>query len=390
MLTKNDIQRDLLQKFDELCKKANVKYVLHGHAAFLAYNNQPFEEINTLEVLMCQGDAEKVSDILDDDAYYFEDFRSNPKFDRSFMMFGFKNSLDVKRKELNFLTTRYIDNQCIRIFIHFIEQPLSKINGKLLVNNRKILKFKYMDKDYEYRNFKTKRKFVNNVFKVVSDDFYNKRIYNLKKKAVSINTWDDIKKYPLIKITGKRRVESDLFDTINQVDFDGISSYIIGDFERYAEHYYGKNWRDKKWPGINRLSSALISWEEFSKDPEVIKCVDEIQKRYDIIYQKQASVSDSRTAVKNMKNQIKMSKSVIYTREDMLEQKDKIMELYQTENMEELGTVLEPLIRSLSIGINRGYTYSVDEDIDNVLDSYLRKTNETELANEIKKYKVDI
>ena len=74
----------------------------------------------------------------------------------------------------------------------------------------------------------------------------------------------------------------------------------------------------------------------------------------------------------------------------MLEQKDKIMELYQTENMEELGTVLEPLIRSLSIGINRGYTYSVDEDIDNVLDSYLRKTNETELANEIKKYKVDI
>ena len=66
------------------------------------------------------------------------------------------------------------------------------------------------------------------------------------------------------------------------------------------------------------------------------------------------------------------------------------MKLYQTENMEELGTVLEPLIRSLSIGINRGYTYSVDEDIDNVLDSYLRKTNETELANEIKKYKVDI
>lgn len=245
-----------------------------------------------------------------------------------------------------------------------------------------------MDKDYEYRNFKTKRKFVNNVFKVVSDDFYNKRVYNLKKKAVSINTWEDIKKYPLVKITGKRRVESDLFDTINQVDFDGISSYIIGDFERYAEHYYGKNWRDKKWPGINRLSSALISWEEFSKDPKVIKCVDEIQKRYDIIYQKQASVSDSRTAVKNMKNQIKMSKSVIYTREEMLEQKEEIMELYQAGNMEELEEIIKPLIRSLSIGIKRGYTYSVDEDIDKIVDSYLRENDESELADRIVEHRI--
>ena len=390
MLTKTDIQRDLLQKLDELCKKANVKYVLHGHAAFLAYNHQPFEGINTLEALMCQGDAEKVSDILDDDTYYFEDFRSNPKFDHPFMMFGFKNSLDMKKKELSFNTTRYIDNQCIRIFIHFIEKPLSKINDKIRVNNQKILKFKYMEKDYEYRNFKSKRKFVNNVFKVVNDDFYNKRIYNLKKKTASINTWEDIKKYPLIKISGKRAVESDLFNTINQVDFDGIPSFIIGNFERYAEQFYGKNWEERKWPNINRFSSALISWEEFSKDPEVIECLDEIQKLYDIIYQKQASVSDNRDAVKNMKKQIKMSKSVIYTREEMIGQKDKIMELYQSENMKDLGIVLEPLIRSLSIGISRGYTYSVDEDIDNVLDSYLRKTKETKLANEIKKYKVDI
>ena len=105
MLTRNDVQRDLLQKFDDLCRKANVKYVLHGHAAFLAYFEKPINQVNSLEVLMCQGDAEKVSNILDDDAYYFEDSRSNPKFNGPYMMFGYKNSLDLKNKDLNYNTT---------------------------------------------------------------------------------------------------------------------------------------------------------------------------------------------------------------------------------------------------------------------------------------------
>lgn len=91
MLTRNDIQRDLLEKFNELCDKANVNYVLHGHAAFLAFNNLPINKVNSFEVLMCQGDAEKVSNILDDDAYYFEDSKSNPKFTGPYMMFGLKN-----------------------------------------------------------------------------------------------------------------------------------------------------------------------------------------------------------------------------------------------------------------------------------------------------------
>ena len=72
--------------------------MLHGHAAFLGYYNKSFEEVNSLEVLMCQGDAEKISNILDDDSYYFEDFRTNPKFDRHYMLFGFKNSIDLKIK----------------------------------------------------------------------------------------------------------------------------------------------------------------------------------------------------------------------------------------------------------------------------------------------------
>lgn len=390
MLTRTDVQRDLLQKFDELCKKANVKYVLHAHAAFLAYYNEPIDQLNSLEVLMCQGDAEKVSNLLDDDRYYFEDSKSNPKFDMYYMMFGLKNSLDLKNKDINFNTNRHIDNHCIRIIIHFIEQPRNKITSKILVNNRKILKFRHMKGDFNYRHYKSKRKFTNYLFKVINDDFYNEKMYNFKKKSISIDTWDDITKYPLIKITSKRPVESDMFESILPVKLDGISSFIIEDFETYAKSFYGRKWEEKRWPSVRGHTSPLVSWDEYSNDPEVQERIAEIQKRYDIIYAQYVKTAESRKVVRDMKKQIRQSKSVIYTREEMIEEKDNIMKLYQEGNMDELEIILEPLIKSLSIGINRGYTYSVDEDIDNIVDSYLRKTDESELADDIKKYRIEI
>ena len=45
MLTREEIQIDLLTKLNELCDKANVKYVLHDQAAFLAYNDEPIDSV---------------------------------------------------------------------------------------------------------------------------------------------------------------------------------------------------------------------------------------------------------------------------------------------------------------------------------------------------------
>lgn len=390
MLTRREMQRNLLQKFYELCKKANVKYVLHGHVALLAYFNKPIKDVNSLEVLMCQGDAEKVSKILDDDTYYFEDSRSNPKFDRPYMMFGIKNSLDFKHKDLHFNKSRHIDNHCIRILIHFIEKPRNRITNKILKKNRRILKFRNMDDDLNHRSFKSERKYTNYLFKIISDDSYNKMMYHFKKKAIAIDTWDNITKYPFIRVTSKKPVESDVFDSILPVTIDGVSSYIIEDFERYARYFYGEKWDTKGWVSIESFTSTMISWEEYSNNPEVKKCFEEIQKRNDLIHTQYKKTLPYRKVVKEMKKQINQSKRVIYTREEFIPQKDKIMELYQSGNMEELEVILNPLIRALKLGINRGYTYSVDDDIDNIVDSYLRDIDNSELADKIKEYRIEI
>ena len=390
MLTRNDVQHALLQKLNELCKKANVKYVLHGNAAFLAYHNQPINQINSFEVLMCQGDAERVSSLLDDDAFYFEDSRSNPKFTGSYMMFGLKKSMDLKTKDLNFDTSRNIDNHCIRIIIHFIERPKRRIAGKILGINNKLIKFRYMDDDFNYRDYKSKRRLANNVFKVINDGFYNNRVHGFKKRALSIDTWNDIKKYPLVQITGKAPVESKIFDSILPVDFDGVSSFILEDFEEYAKSFYGVTWQEKQWASVNLCSSALISWQDYSNDPEVKQCLDEIQKRFDIIQCEYVKTEDYRKEIKEMKEQIRQSKRVIYVREECIQEKDKIMELYRVGDNKKLGIMLDHLIEALTIGIDRGYTFSVDEDIDNIVDSYLRENNYSNLADDIIKYRMDV
>ena len=390
MLTRNDVQRDLLQKFTELSKKANVNYVLHAQAAFLAYNNQPINQINSLEVLMCQGDAEKVSNLLDDEAYYFEDSRSNPKFTGPYMMFGLKKSIDLKTKDLNFETSRNIDNHCIRIIIHFIERPKRRVSGKVLGINNKLLKFRYMEDDFNFRNYKSKRKWANNLFKVVNDGFYNNRIRDFKKRYISIDTWNDIKKYPLVQITGKPPFKSSLLDSVLPVDLDGVSSYIVEDFEEYAKNFYGVNWPEKQWASVNECSSALLSWEDYSNDPEVKRRLDEIQKRFDIIQYEYAKTVDCRREINEMKRQIRQSKRVIYVREECIQQKDNIMKLYREGDNKQLRIMLDPLIEALTIGINRGYTFSVDEDIDNIVDSYLRENNYSNLADDIIKYRMDV
>lgn len=190
-----------------------------------------------------------------------------------------------------------------------------------------------MKDDFNYRNYKSKRRFINNVFKVVPDDFYNNRMYNFKKRKISIDTWQDIKNYPLVQITGKLPVKSNMFNSIAQVQLDGVSSYVIKDFDTYAKSFFGVGWKNNQWASLNNCNSNLISWDDYSNDHEVKHIIDEIQKRYDIIHCKYITTWDCRKEIKEMKEQIIQSKRVIYVREESIQQKDKIIELFKQKNM---------------------------------------------------------
>lgn len=391
MLTRSDIQIKLLNKLNELCEEAGVKYVLHGRGAFLAYYGEPIEDLAVLEVMMCQGDAEKIADLLDDDSFYFEDFRSNPKFDKHFMMFGYRDSLDLKMREVNFMKTRHIDNNCIHINIRFIEHAAPTGTGKKLRFRRKLWKLRYLDVETNRLwYYKYGKKVLNGFYNLTGNERSIKRRYNVKKEHFSIWTWDDIKDYPLVKITGTKEIESELFDEIVPADLDGVPSYIFKDFDRYATFYYGKNWETKRWKAPTGCTSSIVSWEEYSNVPEIQESLDTIQMLYEEIFTTSKSTKKEKAVIRKMKRHVKQSGRVIHKREEFIEQKDEIIKLYEDGDIEELTIVLKPLIQAQQHGIHLGYTFPVDEDIDKILDWYLREVEREELADKIQDYRIDV
>lgn len=411
MLTRREIQLDLLRKLNELCEKANVNYVLHGQAAFLAYRNEPIDDLNSLEVMMCQGDAEKIVELLDDDKFYFEDFRSNPKFDKHFMIFGYKNSLDLKVRDLNFMKTRHIQNHCIRINIRFIEHPVATGMAKSLRLKRLIWKFRNLNITTEYLwYFNYIKKILNIIYKIIGEENAIKRRYELKKKHFSIWTWDEIKNYPIVKISGISGVKSKLFDDIITKELDGVQSFIFNDFKQYGFYFYGNNWEKKTWKSVKGYSSSLISWQDYINDPDVKKSLDVIQKHYEYTYAKSSNLQENKYLKKikgivfpksnemynnkliilNMRKNVKQSGSIIHTRENFIKQKEELIWLYNNKNYDELEIRLKPLIQSMQNGIHIGYSYSVDSEIDELLDSYLRDIGRNELADKIQYYRIDV
>ncbi len=410
MLTRRDIQLDLLQKLNELCDKANVKYVLHGQSAFLAYNEEPIDYIDSFEVLMCQSDAEKIADMLDDDKYYFEDFRSNPKFDEHFMMFGYKESLDLKIKDLNFMKTRNIDNHCIRINIRFIEHPIEK--GYQLEYYRHLFwKFRFLNVTTDDLWYLNKLKgFINFIYGIVGEERITNHRYNSKRKSYTIDTWDDIKNYKVIRIDDAGNIKSEIFNDIVPKELDGVPSFIFKDFNYYASHYYGFNWEEKKWANSQGTTSSLISWEEFSKDADFKKHMEKNQEYFEYTYANSTNLNEKKILkfikrftfpestklynnlliTRDFKQNVLQSGSILHNRDDYIEQKDELMQLYNDRNYDELEFRMEPLISSMRKGVNLGYTYSVDEDIDQLLDNYLRETGQGKLANQIIQLREDI
>ena len=410
MLTRRNIQLDLLQKLDELCKKANVRYVLHGQGAFLAYKGESIDDyMSSLDVLMCQGDAEKIVGLLDDDRYYFEDFRSNPKFDEHYMMFGYKQSLDLKIVDMNFMKTRNIDNHCIRINIHFIEHSPVK-TSKMIEFKDLFWKFRFLKittKDLWYLNYL--KKFLNFYYKVTGENRAVEQRYNLKKELYSIDTWDDIKNYDEVKI-GSRTLKSGIFSDIVPKDMDGVSSFIFDDFDYYAKKIYGDKWFDKRWSNNQGTTSSLISWDELSMDEDFQRYMDNYQRSFEYVFAHEVTLNENKIfrfvkkytfpqskeiyenlrTIKNFKSHLTQSKKIVYNRDDYIEQKDELLGLYDQGNYDELEVKMKPLINSMRSGINLGYTYSVDDDIDQLLDNYLRDTGDEILADRIIELKEDI
>ena len=307
------------------------------------------------------------------------------------MMFGYKNSLDLRERDLNFTKDRHIDNNCIRINIHFVEHYIQEGRIKPIRLKRRLWQLRYVNVSPNIPKLSYGKRFANAYYDIKGHDRSIKRRYDFKKKKFAIWTWDEIKNNPIVRFTGVRFVNSALFDELETKDLSGIPVTIFRDFELYAYSAYGRKWAEKEWESTTiPLSSSIISWDDYSKNPEVQASIAEIQTQHEFLYNGTAKSKGYREVIRNMRRNVVQSGDIIHSRDEYIENKDKLYEIYDSGDMVALERELKPLIQYMQNGIRIGYTYSVDDDIDNLLDSYLRDVDRGELADKIKELRIDI
>lgn len=117
------------------------------------------------------------------------------------------------------------------------------------------------------------------------------------------------------------------------------------------------------------------------------KSLEEIQKNNEKIYASNLKIKKNKEINKKLKKHVINSKRIINTRENYMKEKQDIINLYENGKNEELGEKLTPLIKTMEISVNLGYAFSIDDEIDDILDEYLRNNQQIKLANQIEKLK---
>ena len=236
MKTKKDVQLELLQEIDEICSKNNLHYILTGLNSLNAYINHTLKNGPlSVAIAMTQGDIDNFCSIIeeeDDGNRYVEGIFNNPKYDKSYILYGNKNTTD-------FNIVKAANNMHYGINIQIY--PIKKINR----NSSNNLTNKILNKAYRASKGK--------VF----------------KKTMFIDKWEDIQKDPSVEIINKN-YKSDIFKELERHEADGVEFYLPKDTDSYFKKMYGKNYKTKeiqaKAEGENVLIDTDFGYEEIFEE----------------------------------------------------------------------------------------------------------------------------
>lgn len=357
MKSKKDIQLELLQEVDDICSKNNLNYILTGLNSLNAYLNHTLRNGPiSVAIAMTQGDIKAFCKIIDENygkERYVEGIFNNPNYDKAYVVYGNKNTTDFH-----------------------IVKPDNNIHHGININIYPITKIQNQEGWKKLAN-----KAFNKIYRLSNGKIFENLIF--------LNKWEDIQKYPSVHIINKN-YKSKILKEIMKYEIDGIELCLPKDADSYFKKMYGKNFKTKeiiaKTQGERVIIDTNHGYEEIMNEVE------------DLILNARANDNEIKSERKKADDEFKTVASVW----DLVQMTSKQVEYihYFEKNADKLLTLdlndekqfkeaygeLKPVISTLSQYSKKGMTFSINPEIDELIDNVLLKKNK-KLLNKIKELK---
>ena len=391
MKTKQDIQLELLQELDEICKDNNLKYFLIGLNSLNAYLNNTIRNASRIVAVgMVQTDIDKFCQIIEkqnNSNRYVEGIFNNPNFLPVYVTYGNTNTTDFHMVALN---------RNIHHGIHIRLYPIFKaetLDGEPIVGWDSRL-----SKEREFRKFSSKRienkKFwymkagfgaLNFAYKITGGA---KRYYNNVKRNIAIDKWEDIQNYSKVRFINKT-VSSKHFLDFQRVEVDGIEVNLLKDSDALFSEIYGEDFKEikikPKPPRKRAIVDTEIGYEQILSETQSI--LTEIRSTHEELVWGRRKVSHEKETVKKVWNLVKMTGKELEYEEFFEENIDRLLtyDLDDEQEFEELYDELEPVIRSLNRYSKYGMTFPIEPKSMDLIKRVLVKLEKEDLINRIEK-----
>ena len=432
ILTRHEIQLNLLNEIDDICSNNNLHYFLVGMNALSAVNDHTIDNgFRMVAVAMPSEDIEIFSKIVK--KYYKDRYiekssneTENLKF---YFAYGDRNTAFFSLKNLDFQKQHGI---IIRIYpirksddnkegeveqmpgvLSEIKKDVKKFIKKFMVNKDAFfVRYSIDFLRYVYHLFANINHYLEQRHhkSIIKESLFNvfgrgsggtdflitlyKYFYsainatffffkNLRKHPF-IEEWNDLEDHEAIRIFNYE-VKAESLDEIDKIEVDGVnlnlpSSEFFKDV--YGENYGRKNVKFKPIKPTSILDTEN-SYEDIIKERKEyineIKAIQrEIRKTRLGVIEETTSVNKIFKLVKMTDLEIKYQKFFERNRKELFS-----LDVENEEEFEELNNRLSPIIKNLRKYSEEDMTFSIDEEADLLIKKVMLKNGEVELVNRI-------
>lgn len=352
MKTKKDVQLELLKELDDICSKKGLTYILTGYNGLNAYLNHTIKK-GPISVItaMTEGDLNRFIKIIEKKHKdrYVEGSFNNPNHEEDYVFFGNRNTTDFNMIKPDTKLYHGINIQIYPITLTESELNVPTQKDKLLMKTHSL-------------------------------------INNESDEKLVLNKWKNIQNYKLVDIIDKT-YEADIFKEIKRIDVDGIKLCIPDESDEYFKIMYGNNFKNRKIREKTQPNHIIIDtdygYDEIME--EIGDLVVESRRiNEEIQTERQKELKDYED-ITNIWNLVEMTSKQLELRE-YFKENDEILN-YDLNDEEEFKNIYKDLrkaINTLKKYAKHGMTFSINPEIDQLIEKVLIKKGEDNLVLKIK------